>query len=86
MKVFLADLAPFRGPQPRRVHFCRTTRRYKDTVWCGALGAEVLGHCQEQLMQTLTVRLLKPNLFSLSQIGPPFRLPLVGAVSNAAEV
>ena len=32
-------------------------QRYKDTVRCGALGAEVPGHCQQQLTQTLIVRL-----------------------------
>ena len=31
-------------------------QRYKDTVRCGALGAEVPGHCQEQVTQTLIVR------------------------------
>ena len=36
----------------------------KDTVRCAALGAEVPGHCQQQLMQTLIVRLLKMHLFS----------------------
>ena len=34
-------------------------QRYKDTVRCGELGAEVLGHRQQQLAQTLIVRLLK---------------------------
>ena len=33
-------------------------QRYKDTVRCGALSAEVPGHCQEQLTQTLIVRWL----------------------------
>ena len=32
-------------------------QRYKDTVRCGALGAEVPGHRQQQLTQTLIVRL-----------------------------
>ena len=32
-------------------------------MWCGALGAEVLGHRQQQLTQTLIVRLLKTHLF-----------------------
>ena len=40
-------------------------QRYKDTVRCAALGAEVPGHCQQQLTQTLTVRLLKTHLFTL---------------------
>ena len=39
-------------------------QRIKDTVRCGALGAEVPGHRQEQLTQTLIVRLLKTHLFS----------------------
>ena len=38
--------------------------RYKDTVRCGALGAEVPGHCQQQLTQTLIVRLYKTHLFT----------------------
>ena len=32
---------------------------YKDTVRCAVLGAEVLGHHQEQLTQTLTVRFVE---------------------------
>ena len=32
-------------------------QRYKKIIRCAALGAEVLGHCQEQLAQTLIVRL-----------------------------
>ena len=32
-------------------------QRYKDTVMCAALGAEVPGHRQQQLTQTLIVRL-----------------------------
>ena len=39
-------------------------QRYKDTVRCAALGAEVLGHRQEQLTQTLIVRLLKTHFFT----------------------
>ena len=48
-------------------------QRYKDTVWCAALGAEVPGYRQDQLMQTLIVRLLKLHLFLLVQKlgGPP---------------
>merc|ERR1711923_662825 len=38
-------------------------QRYKETVRCGALGAEVPGHRQQQLTQTLIVRLLKTHLF-----------------------
>ena len=36
-------------------------QRYKDAIKCGALGAEVPGHRQEQLRQTLIVRLLKTH-------------------------
>ena len=39
-------------------------QRYKDTVRCAALGAEVPGHRQEQLTQTLIVRLLKTHFFT----------------------
>ena len=38
-------------------------QRYKDTVSCAALGAEVSGHRQKQLTQTLIVRLLKTHFF-----------------------
>ena len=41
-------------------------QRYKDTVRCAALGAEVPGHRQEQLTQTLIVHLMK-NLDSPSR-------------------
>ena len=37
-------------------------QRNKDTVRCAALGAEVPGHHQKQLTQTLIVRLLKTHL------------------------
>merc|ERR1719422_1234152 len=40
-------------------------QRYKDTVRCAALGAEVPGHRQQQLTQTLIVRLLKTHFFTL---------------------
>ena len=39
-------------------------QRYKDTVRCGALGAEVPGHRQQQLMQTLIVCLVKTHFFT----------------------
>ena len=39
-------------------------QRYKDTVGCAAVGAEVPRHRQEQLTQTLMVRLLKTHLSS----------------------
>ena len=40
-------------------------QRIKDTVRCATLGAEVPGHLQEQLTQTLIVCLLKTHLSSL---------------------
>ena len=43
-------------------------QRYKDTVRCGALGAEVPGHRQQQLTQTLIVRLLKTHFLHQSLI------------------
>merc|ERR1712073_77905 len=43
-------------------------QRYKDTVRCAALGAEVPGHCQQQLTQTLIVRLLKTHFLHRSLI------------------
>ena len=39
-------------------------QRYKDTVRSAALGAEVPGHRQQQLTQTVIVRLLKTHLFT----------------------
>ena len=36
-------------------------QRYKDTVRCATLGAEVTGHRQEQLTQTLIVHLSKTH-------------------------
>ena len=41
-------------------------QRHKDTVRCAALGAEVLGHRQPQLTQTLIVRLLKTHFFYIN--------------------
>ena len=50
-------------------------QRYKDTVRCATLGAEIQGHHQEQLTQTLIVRLFNTHLFLLYQKlggpGPP---------------
>ena len=40
-------------------------QRYKDTVKCAALGTEAPGHSQQQLTQTLIVRLLKTHYFTL---------------------
>ena len=39
-------------------------QRNKDTVRCTALGTEVPGHHQQQLTQTLIVRLLKTRFFT----------------------
>ena len=39
-------------------------QRYKDTVRCAELGAEVPGHCQKKLTQTLIVRLLKTHFYT----------------------
>ena len=39
-------------------------QRNKDTVRCAALGGEVPGHRQQQLTQTLIVRLLKTHFFT----------------------
>ena len=39
-------------------------QRCKDTVRCAALGVEVPGHRQQQLRQTLIVRLLKTHFFT----------------------
>ena len=43
-------------------------QRYKDTVRCGALGAEVPGHRQQQMKQTLIVRLSKTHFLHRSLI------------------
>ena len=53
-------------------------QRYNDTVRCGALGAKFPGHRQQQLTQTLIVRLLKTHLFLLFQIlGCPRGIPSI---------
>ena len=57
----------------------RTTEPQLQEHWSGAIGAEVPGHRQEQLTQTLTVCLLITYLFSLifnlgGGPGPPFAL------------
>ena len=41
-------------------------QRCKDTVRCAALGVEVPGHRQQQLTQTLVVRLLKTHFSTLN--------------------
>ena len=38
-------------------------QRYNDTVRCAALSTEAPGHRQQQLTQTLIVRLLKTHFF-----------------------
>ena len=43
-------------------------QRYKDTIKCAALGAEVPGHRQQQLTHTLIVRLLKTHFLHRSFI------------------
>ena len=52
----------FLGPLPPAL--LPELQRYKDTARCGALGMEVLGHRQQQLTQTLIVRLLKTHFFT----------------------
>ena len=52
------------GPSTRLVRCFPELQRYKDTVRCNALGAEVPGHRQQQLTQTLIVRLLKTQFFT----------------------
>ena len=49
-------------PSPSRA-LLPELQRNKDTVRCDTLGAEVLGHRQQQLTQTLIVRLLKTHFF-----------------------
>ena len=56
------------GPSTRLVRsLLPELQRYKDTARCAALGAEVPGHRQQQLTQTLIVRLLKTHLIVKSQ-------------------
>ena len=43
-------------------------QRNKDTSRCAALGAEVPGHRQEQLMQTFIVRLLRTHFFTAQSL------------------
>ena len=52
-------------------------QKYKDTVWCGVLGAEVPGDQQEQLSQSFFVRLLNSTSFQNSlrwapSLSPPW--------------
>ena len=50
------------------VYVASELQRYKDTARCGELGAEVPGQRQQQLTQTLIVRLLKPHFLHRSLI------------------
>ena len=59
LDCFLSDFRKTQGLTPK------PPQRNKDPVRCAALGVEVTGPRQEQLMQTLIVRLLKMHLFSL---------------------
>ena len=43
-------------------------QRYKDTIRCATLGAEVPGHYQKQLTRILIVRLLKTHFLHRSLI------------------
>ena len=61
LRFFRADMAPFKGPQ---LASCNASRATEDTVRCAVLGAEVPGHRQQQLTQTLIVRLLKTHFFT----------------------
>ena len=49
--------------------------RDKDTLRCGALGAEDLRHRQEDLTQTLILRFCSRNWEGVDTFGPPFRTP-----------
>ena len=57
-------LRPLKGAvsAQKAIDLPRTLPR-KDTVKCAVLGAEVPGHCREQLMQTSIVRLLQTLFF-----------------------
>ena len=55
--------------------------RNKDTVRCGVLGAEVQGHCKEQLTQTLIVH--KHTFFVVSKIWGPLDPPPPGYTTLA---
>ena len=64
-RAFWADKAPLKGPcLTRLVHCFWNYRDSKDPVRWIALSAEVPGHRQQQLTQTLIVRLLKTHFFT----------------------
>ena len=56
---------PSRALDLRRALLSELQRYNSETVRCGELGAKVPGHCQEQLPQTLIVRLLNTHVFLL---------------------
>ena len=60
-------MATLKGPRSPRA-LLPELQRYKDTARCAALGAEVLGHRQQQLMQTLILGLLKTHFLYRSLI------------------
>ena len=52
---FVSRQGALQGPSNLPLVLLRGLQRFKDTVRCAALGAEVQGHCLEQLTQTLSV-------------------------------
>ena len=60
-------MAPLKGTQLACM-LLPEPQRYKDTVRCTVQGAEVPGDCQKQLMQTLSVHLLKRHFLHPSLI------------------
>ena len=63
-RAFLSWHGALQGPSTCLVRCFRNHKRNKDTVRCAALGAQVPGHRQQQLTQTLIVRLLKTHFFT----------------------
>ena len=76
--LVLHTLSPSRTLDSART-FLPELRRNKDTVRCAVLGAEVPGHRQEQLTQTLIVCSLKTYFFfvvlNIGRAGPPLYDP-----------
>ena len=76
-----ADTAPFKGPQLAPCVLLSELQRNNDTIRCAALGAEVLGHSQEQLTQALIVGCRKRTCFSCYKYregpGPSLNDPLI---------
>ena len=83
-----ADIAPINGLQHHLPMLLPELQRYKDTARCTDLGKEVPRPCQEHLLQTVIVCLLKNTLVSLdSKIkegSPPCQLP--GFVLPAKQI